>query len=144
MLSKKKIKIMFCMALYESGIGKNDLNTIKFYKSDYIRLNILKSVVSLTFAYALILILVATYNIDYLVKNAVTLPYQKMGFIILAIYLLLVGVYTFLSISVYSVRYDISKKRVQKYFRYLKYLRKYYQNDDQTDENYEEDEDYDA
>ncbi|MBR4795831.1 MAG: hypothetical protein IK050_05265 [Lachnospiraceae bacterium] len=129
MLSKKKIKIMFCMATYENGVGKNDLNTIKYYKSDYVRLNILKSIVSLTFAYAMILALIGMYNIDYLVKNAVKLPYQTIGFTILGIYLLLMGFYAFISISVYSLRYDAARKRMQKYFRYLKYLRKYYQSD---------------
>ncbi len=129
MLSRKKIKIMFRMASYERGVGKNDLNTIKYYKSDYVRLNILKSIVALTCAYALILAMIAMYNIDYIVREAVNLPYKKIGFTILGIYLLLVGVYTFISISVYSLRYDASRKRMQKYFRYLKYLKKYYQSD---------------
>lgn len=138
MLSKKKIKIMFRMSSYESGVGKNDLNTIKYYKSDYVRLNILKSIVALTFSYALILVMIAAYNLDYLVKNAVNLPYQRIGFTVLGIYLLLVAFYTFISISVYSLRYDASRKRVQKYFRYLKYLKKYYQSDKSEEDNAEE------
>lgn len=49
MLSKKKIKIMFCIAEYEKGIGHKDLRIVRFYKNDYIRLSLLKSMVYVTF-----------------------------------------------------------------------------------------------
>ena len=52
MLSKKKIKIMFCIAEYEKGIGHKDLRIVRFYKNDYIRLSLLKSMVYVTLAYA--------------------------------------------------------------------------------------------
>lgn len=136
MLSKKKIKIMFQMATYENGVGKQDLKNVRYYKNDYVRLNMLKSIVGLTVAYALIIALVAIYNLEYLIRNAVSLPYRTIGFTALGIYLLLMGMYIFISILVYSLRYETSKKRVQKYFRYLKYLRKYYQND--SDDEQEE------
>ena len=74
-VSKKKIKIMFRMASYESGVGKNDLKIVKYYKSDYIRLNILKSIVCMTCAYVLCLGLIVLYNFEEIVKEAVTLPY---------------------------------------------------------------------
>ncbi len=133
MLSKKKIKIMFHMASYENGIGRKDLQTVKFYKNDYVRYNMLKSVVCFTMAYALILSLIALYNLEYIIKNAVILDYKSLGLTTLGVYLLFVGIYMFVSIIFYSVRYEASKKRVKKYYRYLKYLRKYYQTDTKTD-----------
>ena len=134
MLSKKKIKIMFHMASYEDGIGKQDLKNVRFYKNDYVRLNMLKSIVCVTVAYALILVLAAMYNLEYLIGNAVNLPYKTIGFSVLGIYLLLVGMYIFISVLVYSLKYEASRKRVQKYFRFLKYLRKYYQSDSEGEE----------
>ncbi len=137
MLSKKKIKIMFRMASYEQGVGKKDLNTVRFYKADYVRLNILKSVVCMTIAYALVLGLVIFYNIEYVIKNAVKLPYDSIGIKTLGIYIFLVVFYVFISLFVYSSRYGHARKRVQRYFKYLKYLSKYYENDG---EEYEEEE----
>ena len=141
MLSKKKIKIMFRMASYESGVGRKDLKIVKYYKTDYIRLNILKSVVCMTFEYVLILGLIVLYNFEELVKSAVTLPYYSIGIKMLGIYLLLLAFYVLVSIAVYSRQYDKARKRVQRYFRYLKYITKYYQNDGSR---YEEEEGNDA
>lgn len=129
MLSKKKIKIMFRMASYESGVGKNDLKIVKYYKSDYIRLNILKSIVCMTCAYVLCLGLIVLYNFEEIVKEAVTLPYYSIGVKMLGIYMILLMFYSLVSIVVFSVKYDKARKRVQRYFRYLKYIMKYYQND---------------
>lgn len=137
MLSKKKIKIMFRMASYEQGVGKKDLNTVRFYKADYVRLNILKSVVSMTIAYALVVGLVIYYNIEYIIKNAVKLPYHSLGIKLLGIYIFLLLFYVLVSLMVYSSRYGHARKRVQRYFKYLKYLSKYYENDG---EEYEEEE----
>lgn len=139
MLSKKKIKIMFRMASYEQGIGKKDLSTVRFYKSDYVRLGILKSVVCMTFAYALVLGLIILYNIEYIVKNAVKLPYYSIGVKLLGMYIFLVVFYTLVSLMVYSSRYGHARKRVQRYFKYLKYLSKYYENDGQEYEEEERD-----
>ncbi|MCI8308350.1 MAG: hypothetical protein HFH14_09920 [Lachnospiraceae bacterium] len=137
MLSKKKIKIMFRMASYEQGRGKKDLNTVRFYKADYVRLNILKSIVCMTIAYALVLGLVVLYNAEYIIKNAVKLPYYSIGLKVLGIYISLVVFYIIVSLAVYASRYGHARKRVQRYFKYLKYLSKYYDNDG---EGYEEEE----
>ncbi len=130
MLSKKKIKIMFCMADYENSDGKKDLRTVKLYKNDYIRINMLLSIVCVTIAYALILALIVLYNLEYIISNAVSIHYYSVATLVLGIYVLLIIFYSFVSIYVFSKRYDISKKRVKKYFRYLKYLNTNYQKDD--------------
>lgn len=130
MLSKKKIKIMFCMADYENGDGKKDLRTVKLYKNDYIRLNLLFSIVCVTIAYILILALIVLYNYEYIISNIAAIPYYSIGTMILGIYVLCIIFYSFISIYVFSKKYEASKKRVKKYFRYLKYLNTYYQKDD--------------
>lgn len=136
MLSKKKIKIMFLMASYEKGIGKKDLDRVKFYKNDYIRLNILRTVVYVSIAYLLILGLIVMYNIEYVVKNALSIPYTTIGIYAVTGYALLTILYVFITLIVCSVRYDCSRKRVRKYFKYLKYLGKYYQDDENDEEEH--------
>ena len=134
MLSKKKIKIMFQLALYEKGKGKQDLKNTHFYKNDFVRLNILKSIICMTIGYVMILALVVMYSLGYLINNAVNLPYKTIAYTAFGVYMLLIALYIFITILVYSVKYDKSRKKVQKYFNYLKYLNKYYQNDDVSEE----------
>ncbi len=130
MLSKKKIKIMFRMADYERGKGKQDLNIIKFYKNDYVRLNMIKSLICVTFAYLLIVGLVAMYNIGYIIESTFDLPYRSIVIWIAGIYIALLVIYAFISLVVYAFKYDKARKRVKQYFRYLKYLQKNYQSDE--------------
>lgn len=134
MLSRKKIKIMFRLALYEKGKGKKDLKNVHYYKNDYVRLNILKSLICMTLGYILVLALIAMYNLEYLISNAVSLPYETISYMVLGAYLLLIVLYTFISILVYSLRYDVSRKNVQRYFKYLKYLNRYYRSEEETGE----------
>lgn len=134
MLSKKKIKIMFQLALYEKGKGKQDLKNTHYYKNDFIRLNILKSIICMSIGYIMILALVVIYNLEYMIINAVNLPYKTMAYTAFGVYILLIALYIFITILVYSLKYDKSRKEVQKYFNYLKYLNKYYQDDDVSEE----------
>ena len=130
MLSKKKIKIMFCIAEYEKGIGHKDLRIVRFYKNDYIRLSLLKSMVYVTLAYVLILALIVMYNMETIISNAIALPYKDIVLWVAGVYVLLVIVYAFISVFIYSRKYNAAWIRVKRYFRYLKYLNKNYQTDD--------------
>ena len=134
MLSKKKIKIMFQLALYEKGKGKQDLKNVHYYKNDYVRLNILKSIICMSIGYIIILVMIAMYNLEYLIKNAVNLPYKSISLTAMGVYALLLALYILITVLIYSFRYDNSRKKVQRYFKYLKYLNKYYQGDDLSEE----------
>jgi len=133
MLSKKRIKIIIQLALYEKDEGREDLKNVRYYKNDYVRLNILKSIISMTFGYLIILCMIAMYNLEYLITNAVTLPYKSMILTAVGVYILLMMFYVFITVILYALRYDASKKRVKKYFKYLKYLLKQYQSDNDNE-----------
>lgn len=134
MLSKKKIKIMFQLALYEKGKGKQDLKNIRFYKNDFVRLNILKTIICMSVGYMLILALIVMYNLEYFIKNAVNLPYETIIYTTFGVYVLLLALYILITVLVSLFKYDNSRQKVQRYFKYLKYLNKYYQNDDASEE----------
>lgn len=132
MLSKKKIKIMFQLALYERKDGRKDLKRIRYYKNDYVRLNILKSIICMTIGYLLMIALFAFYHMEYLISNAISLPYKSYVLTAVGIYILLLALYVFVTVFVYAVQYDASRSRVQKYYRFLKYLNRYYNVEDET------------
>ena len=114
------------LAAYEKNEGKEDIELSKFYKTDYIRLQMLKSIISSTLGYILILILIFMYRMEFLIKNAVVLNYKLIGGNILGIYILIVAIYALGSAIAYSLKYDFSRKKLSRYFRLLKRLRKAY------------------
>lgn len=133
MLNNKKIRLMTKLAVYENVEGKEDIHLSKYYKTDYVRYQVLKSIISATVGYLLILVLIFLYKSEYIIKNAVSLDYRTIGIYILGIYIVIVTIYGLGSIIGYSVKYDASRKKLARYFKLLKRLSKIY--NDETNES---------
>lgn len=126
MLNNDKIRLMTKLALYESKEGKEDIRLSKYYKTDYVRYQIIKSIISATIGYGLILVLIFLYRSEYIIKNAVVLDYKTIGTYILGIYIVIVAVYGLGSAVGYSIKYDNSRKKLGRYYKMLKRMNKIY------------------
>ncbi len=134
MLIKEKIRAMTGMAIFESSEGgKEALRTNGFFRLDFIRWEILKTIVSVTIGYGLLIALAVLYHLEYIVKNATKLDYKRIGLKALAIYLILLIVYTVFTLLTASYRYVKNGKKISGYSRYLKVLRKIYRESDKED-----------
>lgn len=126
MLSEEKIKLMIRLSDYEQNIGRADLEKTKYYKLDYIRIQILKTLVSVTAAVVLIVLLIGMYHMEYIITNALSLDYAGIAKYFLVIYLLLLCLFSLVTVSVSSVQYEAAKKRVKEYYSTLQELIDYY------------------
>lgn len=129
MLNNKKIRTMTKLALYEQLDGKEDIRMGKYYKTDYVRLQMLKTVVSVTVGYILILILIGMYKAEYIISNLVTFDFVRIGQYILGFYIMIMAVFVTGSIIGYSFKYDKSRKDLSKYYKALKKLSSFYQDE---------------
>lgn len=126
MLNEKKLRIMSRLASYEKKENQEDFKRAKYHKSDYVRYHLLKTIVSVTIGYVLILGLIAFYNLEFLISNAVILDYGQMVSNALIIYIILLLVYIVATIIIYSFKYDKSHRLVGKYYKMLGVLRRFY------------------
>lgn len=126
MLNFKKIRLMTKLAVYEKKEGKEDIYLSKYYKTDYVRFQVLKSILSATVGYGLILALIVLYKMEYIIKNAITLNYKTIGTYVLGFYIMIITVYGLGSLVFYSMKYDASRKKLSRYFKLLKRLEKLY------------------
>lgn len=133
MLNNDKIRLMTKLAIYENKEGKEDIRLSKYYKSDYTRYQTIKAILSATFGYLLILLLIFVYRAEYIIKYAVTLDYKTIGTYILGIYIIVAALYGLASVVGYSIKYDLSRKKLSRYFKLLKRLSKIYK--DETPES---------
>ncbi len=133
MLNYRKIRIMNKLAVYESKEGKEDIHLSKYYKTDYVRYQVMKSIISASVGYLLILLMIGLYQMEYLIKNAVNLEYKTIATYALGFYIMIVTVYGFGSTVVYSLKYDASRKKLGRYYKLLKRLNKIY--DEETPES---------
>jgi len=130
MLNNRKIRLMTRLAIYEKSEGKEDIRLSKYYKTDYARLNVLKTGIAVTFSYICILALVVIYKLEYLIENAVELDYLGIGKTVLGIYAAIMAVYLICALLGYSLQYSASRKKLAKYFRMLRRLKEIYREED--------------
>lgn len=126
MLNTNKVRLMTKLALYETKEGKEDIRLSKYYKTDYVRYQVIKSILCATFGYALILLLIFIYKSEYLIKNAVTLNYKTIGTYILGVYIIVAAIYGLGAMVGYAIKYDLSRKKLSRYYKLLKRLNKIY------------------
>lgn len=131
MLNNDKIRIMTKLAIYENKSGKEDIKLSQYYKRDYIRLQILNTIVFTTIGFFLILLLVGVYQSEYLIAEAVKLDYKAIGLYILAIYIMLLTVLTLCTVIGYTIKFESSRKKLAGYNKGLKYLRRIYEEENQ-------------
>lgn len=126
MLNTNKVRLMTKLALYETKEGKEDIRLSKYYKTDYVRFQVIKSIICATIGYAFILFLLFIYKAEYIIRKAVTLDYKTIGIYILGIYIIVIALYGLGSSAGYAIKYDLSRKKLSRYYKLLKRLNKIY------------------
>ncbi|MDO5294680.1 MAG: hypothetical protein Q4F05_18240 [bacterium] len=130
MLNNDKIRVMTKLAIYEKKSGKEDIKLSQYFKKDYIRLQILNTVVFSTIAYFLILLLVGIYQSEYLIAKAVKLNYQTLGMYILGVYIMVLVVSILCTVIGYTLKFEASRRKLAGYNKGLKYLSKIYETEE--------------
>ena len=74
----------------------------------------------------MILLLIFIYKSENIIKDAVTLNYKMIGTYILGIYIIIIAIYGFGALVGYSIKYDLSRKKLSRYYKLLKRLNKIY------------------
>lgn len=128
MLNEEKVILMTKMAAFIDREGRKNDAINAYFRSDYIGFNIIKSVISATIVFGVI---VATYglcNIEFILSNLYnTESLLAIGRRFLVYYLLLVGVYSLASYVIFSLRYTKMRKSMKAYYGNLKKLARIYE-----------------
>ena len=135
MVNEEKVRMITAIAREEKKHGSEILNDAFFYRNDYVKMHVLSVVWNYTVGYFLTLILIALYNIDFLLLNFVKINYLYIGIALLFSYLLIIIVSVLISRVYYQEKYDREQELLQKYHRYMIELQKFYSEDGKETEN---------
>ena len=69
MVNEKRVKLMTRMAAYEDGEFRRNKAVIGFFRSDYISLQMVKTVIATTIAYAILVGLYVMYDFEAFMKE---------------------------------------------------------------------------
>lgn len=127
MLNNDKVRVMTKLAIYENKSGKEDIKLSQYYKKDYIRLQILNTVVFSTIGYLLMLLLVGIYESEYLIANAVTLNYKAIGIYVFGVYVMFLTISILCTVIGSTLKFEASRRKLAVYNRDLKQLQQIYE-----------------
>lgn len=135
MVNKEKVRIMAQIALDETNSHKKVIEEGEYYKSDYIRSHLISVLWNITVSFILIVSLSALYYADYISLNIVRINYEKLGFILLGIYTIIIILSMLLSYLYFSKKYIRNRKILEEYQKKLELLSDFYKQNREDSEN---------
>lgn len=126
MVEPKKVQLMTRLAMMEASETKDALKIVRYSKFDYVRLQLLKTIISITIGLIMILAVYAFCQSEYLLNNIASMDYKSIGIKLLIIYILLIIFCMIAGSFAYSKKYTKAKRKIKKYDYMLHELRKYY------------------
>lgn len=126
MLNEERIILMTKMASYEEHEGKKNMSIGKYFRSDYISIQVLKAVISATIAFAIMLVLFVFYDFEVFMQDIYKMDLLTFARNVLLLYAGTVAVYGGIAYGVCSYRYSKAKKSLRCYYHNLKKLNSLY------------------
>lgn len=126
MLNEERVILMARMASYEKGEGRKNRKIGSYFRSDYIAVQILKSVICATIAFVVIFGLYLLYNVDELMQQLYTMDLFAFAKTVLIYYGAAVAGYGVITYAACSWRYARAKRSLKNYYHNLKKLNSLY------------------
>ncbi len=126
MLNEERIILMTHMASYESGEGKKNVKIGDYFRSDYIAIQVLKSVLSSSIAFVIVLALYVFYDFEVFMQDLYKIDLIEFVKNILIYYGITVAVYGALTYVVCTYKYAKAKRSLRCYYQNLKKLNSLY------------------
>lgn len=126
MLNEERIILMTRMASYESGEGKKNEAIGRYFRSDYIGVQIVKSVISASIAFMVLFGLYILYDLENLMTEIYRMDLFLFAKNVLMLYAGTVVGFAVLTYAVYAYRYSKAKKSLKNYYNNLRKLASLY------------------
>ena len=127
MLNTDRIRLMTQLAVYEQGEGKEYMAMSQYYRKDYLALQMIKTFLCSTVAFAVIFLLSILYRVEEWMQEIYQRDYMEYITGVAVKYVLFVVFYQIVAYIVYSLRYRKGHKKQKQYHSKLKRLEKLYE-----------------
>lgn len=126
MLNEERVILMTKLASYEEHEGKENMKIGKYFRSDYIAVQVLKSVIYATIAFALIMALFVFYDFEVFMQEIYKMDLIEFAKRILMYYGIVIVGYGAISYGICAYRYSKARKSLKRYYKNLKKLNSLY------------------
>ena len=122
MLSQERIKLMTKMAAYEENEGRKYMLIGSYFRSDYMGMQVIRSVICGTLAFLLLAGLYVYYHFETMMQDIYKMDLMLVGRKVLFYYIVFIAVYSVITYVIYSFRYSRAKRSLKHYYYHLKQL----------------------
>lgn len=126
MLNEERVILMTQLAAYEEKEGKKNIKIDHYFRSDYIAVQVMKSIVSSTIAFALVFALYIFYDFENFMQNLYKMDLVAFARDVLIRYGVTVVAYAVITYVVGTYRYSKVKRSLKCYYHNLKKLNSMY------------------
>lgn len=126
MLNEEKVILMTKLASYEKREGKENMLISRYFRGDYVSLNLLKAVLVSTISFFLGFAVYLLYNIEELLENIYEIDFLLFAKNAISFYVIFVVAYCCLSYIVSVCRFAKARKGIRRYYHNLKKLNSMY------------------
>lgn len=122
MVNEERIKLMTRMAAYEKEDYKKNKNIISFFRSDYISMQMLKSIIYTTITFGIVFALYVLYDFELFMKDIYQMDLFQFAKSVVIIYLIFLGIILLVTHVVSLYRYNRALQKTKIYYANLKKL----------------------
>lgn len=130
MINEEKVILMTKASLYENKEKKRNLKIMKYFRHDYISIQLLAGWFFATLCFILGAVLWGACHMEYLMENLHKMDIQGLGLMVMALYVVIMVVYLGILYGVYSYRYSCAKRSVGGYMQTLQKISDIYEKED--------------
>ena len=130
MINEEHVKELYQAASYDMNHQQEYQQVRRYFRSDYINREILKSIFTGTFAYMIFGTIWIIVNGEEFVEQINNIDYISVGKDLGILYCLFMLVYLLITWMIYAIRYSKEKKEYQKYGESLKKIYRMYVRED--------------
>ena len=127
MISEARVKLMTRLASYEQGEGKENAEIGTYFRGDYIGLQVIKSVISATICYGIVIAPMILYDSESFLSDIYKMDIVSYAKNMIIYYVIFVGGYSIITYILYSIRYRKARIKLKTYFNNLRRLQALYQ-----------------
>lgn len=128
MIDETKVRVMTRLASYEEGAGKKYLPVAKYFRGDYISLQLLRSFISGTVAYIVVFGLIAFCNFEMFLSEIYDIDLVDYARNLGKKYIIFIAIYLVATYIWAVLKYKKAKKSVRSYISVMdKFSDKYYE-----------------
>ncbi|MBR0132370.1 MAG: hypothetical protein IKR27_08790 [Lachnospiraceae bacterium] len=122
MINVRKTRLMAKCAGYENAEGAEDIRMSRYFRADYVRLNFLKTVFYTAIGFFTVCLLYAIVRYDSFIDDVFEIDYEKIGMLVGLVFLAVLVGSLILTWLVYTIKYIRSRKRLAAYYRMLRQI----------------------